>query len=165
MPLDLPDVPESQLWETLKAALKGDPTLQSAVATWRTWEGVDEDDAPPTREQMPWIRLTPQPSRLAYSEVEEYLLTLRVVVELATAGTDANDILRLWGALRAALQRSKPFMGVGPNTIDQQLRLAGGCFYSITDPAIFPTRPPNADPPQADFRAAGAIVLATFVPA
>lgn len=114
---------------------------------------------------MPWIRLTPQPSRLAYQEVDQYLLTLRVVVELATAGTDANDILKLWGALRTALQRSNLFMGIGPNTVEQQIRLAGGCFHSITDPAIFPPRPPNADPPQADFRAAGAIVLATFVPA
>jgi hypothetical protein len=106
----LPFPPQRQeiAWEAARRVFTTDPDLARVVKTWRAWDGTPDTGAPPSSGQMPWVRLTPMPDAMGWSETRTYAAPLLIQVEVVVAGFDARNALRMADALFRAVHPADP---------------------------------------------------------
>ena len=120
--LALPDYPWTSAYRALVSVLREDPDLKRVVKTWRSWTGDPEDLENLTDAHMPWIQLTPSASPIRRATEQDWEVDLRIRIQIATKGTNSDDLMNLAGAILQALRFDRPF---GKSTVGEYLRDAG----------------------------------------
>ena len=101
---DLDTAPETTAFRAIDAVVRADPTLKRLVGrNLYSWLGDALDDAEPTLDRCPWLRLTPRPGTCDWENEGQHRMDLVVGFELAVAGTNADQVANLWHAVRLAL--------------------------------------------------------------
>jgi hypothetical protein len=100
--LKLPDAPETLAFRAVVRVLKTDPTLRGVGLKLRAWEDSDKDLVKPTLDEMPCLILTPNLQASGWWSESQQRTDLLVDLELWMAGTNADDALNLFGAIRGA---------------------------------------------------------------
>jgi hypothetical protein len=104
--LDLDMAPETKMFRALVRVLTEDETLARVVRTWQVADG-EGDEKPIAETVLPAIKLVPDPATIKLVGPEDYDEGLSVLIDFVVAGTNADDRLNLWSAIRAALQPQK----------------------------------------------------------
>ena len=141
------------LFRATEQILRADPVLSGVVKGWQTWEGKPEDKLPPGSTRLPWVQITPPPIGELWWTPESQRGWLVIRIEAHVAGTCADDVMNLWGAIRTALNGSTRARGCEINTQLQSLGATKG-FYEFSDPLFDASADPAAE---AVFRATGAV--------
>jgi hypothetical protein len=103
--LDLAPGPETIAFRCVESILRDDPVLKRVISKngWYSWLGDAQDDSDATLSSCPWIRLTPQAGDSDWESENQHRSPLLVGIELAVAGTNADQLMNLWHAVRRAL--------------------------------------------------------------
>lgn len=101
--LALPDSPETSIFRAIVKVLQNDATLKRIGVTWGTWEDTPEDLREISAMMCPYIELSPSPTETGWSEANQHRSDFSIDILLTVAGTCADDLLNLWGAVRSAL--------------------------------------------------------------
>lgn len=101
--LDLPDAPETLVFRAFETVLRDDRLLAAIVRTWSTWRGEDSDliDAP-SSVQCPFLQLAPWPTSSDRETEIQHQMPLTVRYRVAVVGTNADNLMNLNAAVRAA---------------------------------------------------------------
>jgi hypothetical protein len=98
-----PDCPETLAYEAFVRVISGDPGLQAASVSVRTWDGSASDLLAPTEAEMPQIILVTGGDGTGWFSESEHRSDLAIGVVLYVASTCAADLLNLWGMFRTAM--------------------------------------------------------------
>jgi hypothetical protein len=98
-----PDCPETLAYEAFVRVISGDPGLQAAGVTIRTWDGSSMDLLAPTEAEMPQIQLVTGGDGTGWFSESEHRSDLAIGVVAYVASTCAADLLNLWGLFRTAM--------------------------------------------------------------
>ncbi len=101
--LPLPDSAETLALRAVIRVLRSDPTLESVVRSWCVWDGSDADLMDRTKAGYPHVAVTPQPGSTSWAEESQHRSDVVLAIETFVSGTNADDSLNLWGAIRRAL--------------------------------------------------------------
>jgi hypothetical protein len=141
----LADEPIDRIWEAVKAILRGDANMQ-VVRTLKLWEGEVDDASPPTAGEMPWVRVTPMPSKMVIGDEASWLTDLTFKYELAVEGTKLRNLFLLYGAFREAFAYDQATGPDGASTVLRTLQDAGAVVHSFQVAAIGPLRLRDVEP-------------------
>lgn len=105
--MSVPDLPLSEgphfaVFSLIVAKLKQDRDLRRVVKTWRTFEGLPTDAAEWSASALPGIRLLAGIAEKGFGDVASLESDLVIEVEIATCGTNINNQLKLYRALKRA---------------------------------------------------------------
>lgn len=131
--LPLPDYPWTTAYDALIAVLKEDPELRRVMKTWWTWEGTGFDLETPTAAHAPYAVLTPAPSPIRTETEGDQMVTFRVRAEFVALGTNARDLMNLWGAFQEALREDRPFR---ETTVRGHFRENGAHRHRVVEPGL-----------------------------
>jgi hypothetical protein len=106
--LNLPDGAETLAFRAVERVLATDPLLSSAVRTLVAWRGEAADLLEPAFATCPFVKLSPAPAASAWETEGLHRAPLVVAIDLAVAGTDVDQLLNLWAAVRLALWPPDP---------------------------------------------------------
>ncbi len=101
--LKLPNTAEQVAFRAVDQILRSDPVLQTTVKAWRSWQGAPEDILAPTFETCPYLRISPRPEASRWETEQQHRMPLNIMLEAAVAGSDTDQIMNFWGAIRTAL--------------------------------------------------------------
>lgn len=126
--LPLKDSPETLVLRAVIRVLKTDPVLMSAVKSWCVWDGSSNDAADRTKAGYPHVSIVPQPGETGWQEESMHRSHLTVAIETFVAGTNADDMLNLWSAIRQAIfpalgstRRAEVVAVMGPIAVNGEL--------------------------------------------
>lgn len=122
--LDLPDAQETLAFEAVDKVIRLDPVLKTVFGrNIYSWRGDALDEADPSLERCPWIRLTPVPEASAWANVGQHKMPMNVGIELAVAGTRVREMMNLFGAIRAAIFPQGPAQRAAVDAIADAARI------------------------------------------
>lgn len=102
--LDLPAAQEVAAFRAIDRIIRQDPVCKRIFGkNFYSWTGDPLDTNDPTSESCPWIRLSPVPGASSWENVGQHRMPMSVAIELAVSGTRIDELLNLWGVVRAAL--------------------------------------------------------------
>lgn len=102
--LKLPDTEEVTAFRCIDRIIRTDKVLQAVVGrNFYSWTGNNLDDADPTTATLPWVRLSCSGLPMDWATEGQHRSPLMVTVELAVMGTNSDNLVKLWGAVRKAL--------------------------------------------------------------
>ena len=101
--LPIPDCPEVLAFRAVVNVIRSDPTLRRLNVTFIVWDGSPNDLTDPVASLLPFIELQPSPNGTGWAEADQHRSDVGVDVTIAIKGTNADDLLNLWGVLRSAL--------------------------------------------------------------
>ena len=115
--------------------LRSDPVLSRVVNKqgWYSWTGHAQDDGDPNLSNCPWLRITPQAGESDWETEGQHKFPLLIGIELATAGTNSDQITNLWNAVRLALFPQDPAARLA---VRQKMNDAGITKAKLTKPAF-----------------------------
>jgi hypothetical protein len=134
---------ETLAFRAVVAVLRADPVLDRNIRTWQVCKGDAGEWKPFSEVMLPALLVVPEFDMIRLDDEEDYVERLAIRIRQGVTGTNADDRLDLWGALRDALQFSAPCLlstlpddTAVPAGIDvrQYLRLAGIHRYAVSDP-------------------------------
>lgn len=106
--LALPDAEETLAFRAAERILRTDPTLSRVVRSWNAWDGSPGDVLEPTFSTCPYLRLAPMPTGSAWQTEGQHRMPVLVGIQVAVAGSNADQLVNLWAAVRRALWPSDP---------------------------------------------------------
>lgn len=107
--LDLPPAAEQAAFRAIDRIVRQDPQCKRVFGrSIYSWLGDALDDAMPAFDTCPWIRLTPSPEAADWGNVGQHRFPMQVGIELATAGTNVDNLMNLFGVVRNALFPQDP---------------------------------------------------------
>lgn len=101
--LSLPTAEEAGAFRALERVFRDDETLAATIRQWVTWDGDVSDLTEPTFSTCPFLRLSPHGDASEWATEQQHGGAVVIRVTLCAAGTDANQIMNLWAAVRRAL--------------------------------------------------------------
>ena len=101
--LPIPDCPETLAFRAVVNVIRSDPTLRRLNVTFIVWDGSPNDLTDPVASLLPFIELQPSPNGTGWAEADQHRSDVGVDITIAIKGTNADDLLNLWGVLRSAL--------------------------------------------------------------
>jgi hypothetical protein len=102
--LSIPSSRPTRLYREIVRALRGDPTLDRVVKTWRTWDGTPvSDDRQITAAMCPYVEAMPALNGLGPPDNLTQEATLRVDFTIATSGYFVEDVMDLWTLVEHAV--------------------------------------------------------------
>ncbi len=101
--LQLPDCREVLAFRAVCTILRADPTLRRIGIKFVVWDGSTDDLVEPMAAMLPFIEIQPSPNSTGWASESEHRSDVSVDFSLATRGTNADDLLNLWAAVRSAL--------------------------------------------------------------
>jgi hypothetical protein len=132
--LALPEHARTSLFRAIVARLRANPDLRRVVVSWKVFDGSEGDAAPFTLTQLPGVKVYLGHAAAAPATNVRSLSPMTILVELAVAGTNQDDVTNLWGAIEAAV-----FPGDG--TMFATLQDKGGLPNLTLDvPGVTPTK-------------------------
>lgn len=140
--IPLAEGPHFSVFSLIVANLKRDRDLRRVVKTWRTFEGMPSDAAEWSASALPGIRLLAGVAEKGFGDVASLESDLVIEVEIATFGTNINNQLKLYRALKRACypvndaerhQLMEDLMNVGAYPA---LFRFGGLTYNLPEPAL-----------------------------
>jgi len=154
--LKLPEDVTTTLFRLIETQLRSNPTLSATVRNWQTWEGVPGDKQPPALTSAPWVCLTPHPESEDWFSPETQVGRLTIRIDALVRGTCIDDVMNLWGAIRAALSpRNAGSDGVCFNVKLQQSRAHKGLVL-MSAPLVDTSQDAGQD---GAFKASGSIMI------
>jgi len=132
--LPLPDAEETIAFRAVAAVLRDDSTLQACNVTFRAWEGNVGDLDEPAVANCPYMRLTPAAGNSGWINEGQHELSLDVTIEAAVVGSDVDQLLNLWAAIRRALWPGRTIEARDARR--QQMRTARILRPTLTRPAF-----------------------------
>ncbi len=103
MGLPITDCLEKKLYRALIAHLQADPTLLRVIKRWLVWKGDKDEDRQVEIKDLPYISITPSAGNANAETEGSSTSPLHLEIQVMTAGTNVDDLLNLWDAVRAAL--------------------------------------------------------------
>lgn len=101
--LALPAGAETVAFRAFDLVLRTDPTLSRVVKTWSSWKGEPLDAVAPCPATCPFIQIAPRPAGASWEAEGLHREPLYVSVFVAVTGTDVDELLNLWAAIRSAV--------------------------------------------------------------
>lgn len=101
--LSLKESNEAKLFRGLVARLKNDPDLKRVVKRWCVFDGSQNELREPTDSDYPFVMISPSGERGETVTQNSTLTTMKIEISLFTAGTNVDDPMNLWSALRSAI--------------------------------------------------------------
>ena len=101
--LPIPDCREVLAFRKVVEIIQSDPTLRRLNVTFIVWDGSANDLTNPVAGILPLIELQPSPDGTGWSEADQHRSDVGVDITLAVKGTNADNLLNLWSAVRSAL--------------------------------------------------------------
>ena len=95
--------PETTAFRTVVSVLRQDPVLKRLVKQWAVWDGSSEDLWEPSFATCPFLRLSPYPDGSDWATEIQHASPLILRVQAAVAGTDSDQIMNFWNAIRSAI--------------------------------------------------------------
>lgn len=99
----LDDGPEQKAFRALCTVLRSDPALRAIPVKFRDWQDTEKDLVPVALAEMPCVILTPRVEAEGWWSEGEQRQGLVVEAHLFLAGTNMDDALNLYAALRRAI--------------------------------------------------------------
>lgn len=101
--LHLPDSEETTAFRFIEKVLRNDPDLKRVVKQWVTWTGDAIDVLEPTFASCPYVMLSPGPTATDWETESQHKSPLIITIMAAVAGSNADQLMNLWAAIRRAL--------------------------------------------------------------
>ena len=101
--LPIPDCPETLAFRAVVNVIRSDPTLRRLNVSLIVWDGSPQDLLEPVSSLLPFVEMQPAPDGAGWSEADQHRSDVGVDFTLAVKGTNADDLLNLWGVVRTAL--------------------------------------------------------------
>lgn len=134
--LKVPSCRRSKLYREIMRRLMSDTTLKRVVKTWRVWDGTAVSDDELAASMCPFVRATPHGGGGQNRDNISQRGVVRVELEIATAGLNAEDCMDLWDCVENVV-----FPSVQADEADIRTALremgADGTPVKITEPAAF----------------------------
>lgn len=106
--LKLPTAPETLAFRAMVTILQSDPLLKATVRAWRVWDGSSEDILDPTFATCPYLMIRPLPSQSQWETEGQHKMPLVTRIDTAVAGSNVDQLLNFWNAVRSALWPKDP---------------------------------------------------------
>ena len=100
---DLARTSRATLFRALCDRFKADPVLSGVVKTWRVMDDNPRDLDDASISQCPWARISPADGGTVPETVGLSTSGMLIRIELAIAGTKAEDMCNLWGAFERSI--------------------------------------------------------------
>jgi hypothetical protein len=101
--LNLSDSPETVAFEAVEKILRTDPDVKRLFKSIYSWQGDALDDAQPTYDACPWLRITPAPETSDWTNVGQHKMPMSVAIEIAVQGTRVRNLMNAFSVIRAAI--------------------------------------------------------------
>lgn len=105
--LPLPPAEETIALRAVVQVLADDPTLRACGVTMHAWTGDVADVDEPTVANCPYLRVTPTGGASGWTNQGQHELACELTIEAAVVGSDVDQLLNLWAAVRRALWPGK----------------------------------------------------------
>jgi hypothetical protein len=101
--IKLPDSEETIAYRSIDSILRNDTLLKRVIKTYVTWDGSKLDGQEPTASMCPYLMIVPSSRPSGWQTEGQHAEPMQVGIYAAIVGSDANQIMNLWGAIRLAL--------------------------------------------------------------
>ena len=101
--LVLPKAQETAIFRTVEHVLARDPLLSSHVNTFLAMRGEDQDFFEPAVSLCPYLEIAPWPTESGWLTEGQHESPLTVRIMCAVKGTNSDNLMNFWAAVRAAL--------------------------------------------------------------
>lgn len=101
--LALPDSEETIAFRAVESILRSDADLSRVIKTFVAWRGEPVDNEPPTASMCPYLMIVPSARPSGWVTEGQHEEPLQIGIFAAVVGSDADQIMNLWGAIRRAL--------------------------------------------------------------
>lgn len=126
--LQLKESPEVSVFRGVVKVIREDPTLKRIGLNVNAWEDRSDDLKEITSEMCPHVEISPSAGETRWSEANQHKSDFSIDFLLTVNGTNADDLLNLWHAIRQALfptnddvQRAKVQAYLGPKAINSSI--------------------------------------------
>lgn len=107
--LDLTDAQETLAFRAIDRILRQDPAVKPTFGrSIYSWLGDALDEAEPSLDMCPWLRLTPAPGTAEWENAGQHRMPMTVGIEIAVAGTRVDNLMNAYATIRAALFPQAP---------------------------------------------------------
>jgi hypothetical protein len=127
--LDLPQFPLVAVFRAVAQVLKTDPVFSRVCDTFLCWDGSVWDAWPPSYSLCPYCRISPFPTSSDWATEIQHKSPVTVHLELATKGTDFDQLGNFWGAVHTAI--FQPGNPTAREAVINRLQAAG-----VTKPTV-----------------------------
>ncbi len=106
--LDLPDSEETIAFRAVERILRNDPTLKRTLRHFHAWRGEQDDVLFPSPATCPELTIAPRPQASAWEAEGLHKMPFTIGFTLSVNGTNVDQLMNLWGAVRRALWPRDP---------------------------------------------------------
>jgi hypothetical protein len=140
--LALPNAAEQLAFRCVDQILRSDPVLSGLKVSFRSWTGAPEDILDPTFATCPYLRISPKSGQSKWATEQQHQVDLVIGIQVAVAGSDADQLFNFWGAVRTALfprtaARLVTVQGMALTAqISKSIMTANGYGFSVTEQGL-----------------------------
>lgn len=113
----LPDAEETIAFRAVDSILRTDPTLKRILRDYNAWTGDPSDIAAPVPSTCPNLQIAPKPSSSKWETEGMHAMPFTVAITAAVNGSNCDQLMNLWGAVRRALWPSDAVRALAVRTI------------------------------------------------
>jgi hypothetical protein len=100
--LDIPTSQETAVFRVVDQVLSNDPALAATINTYLSWRGTNLDTIEPALNLCPFLRISPVTVQTQWATEIQHLARPSIIFEIATVGTNYDNLGNVWGLIRAA---------------------------------------------------------------
>lgn len=127
--LELPVAAEVAAFRAIDKIVRTDPVCKRTFnRSIYSWTGDALDDAEPGFDTCPWMRLSPSPDPSGWGNSGQQRFPMTVGIELASAGTNIDNLMNLFGIVRYALFPQDPAQFAAVRAVIQAANITQGEF-------------------------------------
>jgi hypothetical protein len=106
--LQLPDAEETIAFRAVDKILKHDIVLKHVLKTYNSFTGSTIDLLTPTPAMCPYVQISPKPMQARWESEGEHRAPLTILILCAVEGSNADNLMNLFGCVRRALWPMDP---------------------------------------------------------
>jgi hypothetical protein len=99
---------EATAYRAICGVLKNDSVFGPATNTFIEWDGTSNDTTDPEYSWTPYCRVDPFPQESEWVTESQHMMPMMLRIQLCTAGTQIENSMGYWAAMRAALFPQNP---------------------------------------------------------
>lgn len=101
--LSIPDSAETVAFRCIDTILRGSPDIVRVFRTVVSWRGDDIDGEDPTASMCPYLMIVPGGRQSGWVSEGQHEEPMQVGILIAVEGSDADQLMNLWGLIRSTL--------------------------------------------------------------